>query len=137
MALVYKTPVETTHRPSDLELQQNFETIANNIARVVVATQETVHLALLGLRRRGQVLVEDRPGVGKTMLTKAIAQSIEGTFTRVGRQLPHLKGNLDGLYRALSQVLYAPEAPSSQDGISRVKHHLGLLRHGLSTAKNP
>ena len=43
MALVYKAPVETTHRPSDLELQQNFETIANNIARAVVATQETVH----------------------------------------------------------------------------------------------
>ena len=63
--------------------QQRFQALEANISKVVVASQRTVHLALLGLFADGHVLVEDRPGVGKTLLAKTIAQSIDGTFTRV------------------------------------------------------
>jgi MoxR-like ATPase len=60
-----------------------FDRLFENVARVVVAPRDTVRLALLGLVAGGHVLVEDRPGVGKTLLAKAIAASISGRFTRV------------------------------------------------------
>lgn len=60
-----------------------FDRLLSNVAAVVVAPEHTVRLALLGLFAQGHVLVEDRPGVGKTLLAKSIAESIDGTFTRV------------------------------------------------------
>ena len=60
-----------------------FERLLANVSSVVVAPEHTVRLALLGLFAQGHVLVEDRPGVGKTLLAKSIAESIDGTFTRV------------------------------------------------------
>jgi MoxR-like ATPase len=62
---------------------ESFDRLLNNISSVVVAPEHTIRLALLGLFARGHVLVEDRPGVGKTLLAKSIAESIEGRFTRV------------------------------------------------------
>ncbi len=49
----------------------------------MVTSTRTVRLALLGLVASGHVLVEDRPGVGKTLLAKSIAQAIDGRFSRV------------------------------------------------------
>lgn len=63
--------------------RERFGAIARNVAGAVVASEETIHLALLGLFTEGHVLVEDRPGVGKTLLAKCIANSIDGAFTRV------------------------------------------------------
>ena len=60
-----------------------FDTLIANVTSVVVAPETTVRLALLGLFAQGHVLLEDRPGVGKTLLAKSIAQSIDGRFTRV------------------------------------------------------
>lgn len=60
-----------------------YGTLLDNISRVVVAPERTIQLALLGLFAQGHVLIEDRPGVGKTMLAKAIAQSIAAEFRRV------------------------------------------------------
>ncbi len=61
----------------------HFDRLLTNVSNVVVAGNNTVRLALLGLFAKGHVLVEDRPGVGKTLLAKTIAQSISGSFTRV------------------------------------------------------
>ncbi|MEE9286043.1 MAG: MoxR family ATPase, partial [Dehalococcoidia bacterium] len=63
--------------------QRRFEALLANVTQVVVASERTVYLALLGLFAEGHVLVEDSPGVGKTLLAKTIAQSIDGEFTRV------------------------------------------------------
>ncbi len=59
------------------------ETLAANIAHVVVATDKTVKLTLLGLFAKGHVLLEDLPGVGKTLLAKTIAQSVRCDFKRI------------------------------------------------------
>ena len=59
-----------------------FERLTENVGRVVVAEGDTVRLALLGLVAQGHVLLEDAPGVGKTLLAKTIACSISGQFTR-------------------------------------------------------
>ena len=61
----------------------SFHCTAANVSRYVVAPERTIHLALLSLFAEGHVLVKDRPGVGKTLLAKCIAQSINGDFTRI------------------------------------------------------
>ena len=63
--------------------ERRFGRLLESIAKVVVASPETVRLALLGLFAGGHVLLEDRPGVGKTLFAKTLAQSIRGVFTRV------------------------------------------------------
>jgi len=57
--------------------------IAENIARVMVGKDAVVELLLAGLLADGHVLLEDVPGLGKTLLAKTLARSIGGTFKRV------------------------------------------------------
>jgi len=61
----------------------DIETLAANVSRVVVASEQTVKMALLSLFCQGHALVEDLPGVGKTLIAKTIAQSIDCDFKRV------------------------------------------------------
>ena len=83
MALAYAEQLESEMVMDASEFESRFQALYDNVTRVVVASRETVYLALLGLFAEGHVLLEDRPGVGKTLLAKSIAQSIEGVFTRV------------------------------------------------------
>ena len=54
-----------------LELfQQRFDRLVDNVASVVVTSPHNIRLALLGLFAQGHVLLEDLPGVGKTLLAK-------------------------------------------------------------------
>ena len=62
---------------------QRFSSLVSNVSLVVVASDRTIHSALLGLFARGHILLEDLPGVGKTLLAKTIAQSISGVFSRI------------------------------------------------------
>ena len=63
--------------------RERFTALNSNIAGVVVAPQRTIHFALLGLFAQGHVLLDDLPGVGKTLLAKTIARSIAGRFSRI------------------------------------------------------
>ncbi len=65
------------------QFQERFSALADNVARVVVASPQTIHFALLGLFAQGHILLDDLPGVGKTLLAKTIAQSIAGQFSRI------------------------------------------------------
>jgi MoxR-like ATPase len=58
-------------------------TIVENLARVVHAPDETLRLVVLCLVAEGHAIVEDFPGVGKTMLAKALARSLDCRFTRL------------------------------------------------------
>ncbi len=60
-----------------------FDTLANQIDRVLVGKRRAIHLSLVCLFSEGHLLIEDVPGVGKTSLAKAIARSIGGTWRRV------------------------------------------------------
>ena len=53
--------------------EERFCALTSNVARVVVAPDRTIRFALLGLFAQGHVLLEDLPGVGKTLLAKTIA----------------------------------------------------------------
>ena len=59
------------------------ERVVANLGSAVHASAETLRLPLLCLLSEGHVLVEDVPGVGKTVLAKALARSLDLTFHRV------------------------------------------------------
>ena len=57
--------------------------IADNVAKVIVGKDEVIEMAVSALIADGHILVEDVPGVGKTMLARSLAVSIGGTFSRI------------------------------------------------------
>jgi MoxR-like ATPase len=60
-----------------------FRDIERNVETVVRGKHPEIRLALVGLIGEGHLLIEDVPGVGKTMLAKAIARSIDCSFRRI------------------------------------------------------
>jgi len=63
--------------------QEIAEKVIANVEKVIVGKHEEVQLTLLALLRQGHLLIEDVPGVGKTMLAKSIARSVGCTFRRI------------------------------------------------------
>ena len=57
--------------------------LIDNLARVVHAPEETLRLCVLCLVSEGHLILEDFPGVGKTMLAKALARSLDVSFSRM------------------------------------------------------
>ena len=83
MRLAERTQIQTNGYHGVEGFQDRFNVIANNVAKVVVTSPKNINLALLGLFAQGHILLNDLPGVGKTLLGKTIADSIEGKFSRI------------------------------------------------------
>jgi MoxR-like ATPase len=76
--------VEVRARPHDWRgFAAAFREIETNVERVVRGKNAEIRLALVAMIAEGHLLIEDVPGVGKTMLAKAIARSIDCSFRRI------------------------------------------------------
>jgi MoxR-like ATPase len=76
--------LDAVHDAGDWQrFAERFRRIEANVERVVQGKRHEIRLALVGLMAEGHVLIEDVPGVGKTMLAKAIARSVDCSFRRI------------------------------------------------------
>jgi MoxR-like ATPase len=66
-----------------VDVQVTAERIVDNIERVIIGKKSVVRLTVVGLLSQGHMLIEDVPGVGKTVLAKAIAKSVGCLFQRI------------------------------------------------------
>jgi len=57
--------------------------ITDNVSQVIVGQERSIELLLVALLADGHVLIEDVPGLGKTLMAKSLARSIGGSFKRV------------------------------------------------------
>jgi MoxR-like ATPase len=69
--------VETT------EAAETVQALVENLGRVLHAPEDTLRLCVLCLVGEGHLILEDFPGVGKTMLAKALARSLDVSFSRL------------------------------------------------------
>jgi len=67
----------------DPRIQKALRALSDNIEQVIVGKKEVIDLAIITLLCRGHLLIEDVPGLGKTMLARAIAGSLSLDFKRV------------------------------------------------------
>ncbi len=66
-----------------VDVQEIGTRIVNNVERVIIGKRAEVQLTVLGLLSQGHILIEDVPGVGKTVLAKSLARSVGSTFQRI------------------------------------------------------
>jgi MoxR-like ATPase len=72
--------------------------VTSNIEKVIVGKVDAIKLLLIGLLSRGHLLIEDVPGVGKTMLARSLARSVGCSFRRVQFTPDMLPSDLTGVY---------------------------------------
>ena len=76
-------PVGETTTLSAAEASTLADRIAENVGRVILGKEEVIDHVLVTVLARGHLLLEDVPGVGKTMLARAFARSVDCSFKRV------------------------------------------------------
>lgn len=64
-------------------MREKIDALTQNLARTIVGKNEAVRLVLVALLGGGHALLEDVPGVGKTLLAKSLARSLDGKFQRI------------------------------------------------------
>ncbi len=64
-------------------MRAGIERLTENLSQTIVGKQDAIRLAMVALLAGGHILLEDVPGVGKTLLAKSLARSIDGKFQRV------------------------------------------------------
>ena len=76
-------PATETDETELAEAARRARLIAANIASVILGKDDVIESCLVALLAGGHVVVEDYPGVGKTLLAKALARSVGGRFSRI------------------------------------------------------
>jgi MoxR-like ATPase len=80
------------------EVKGAADRLVSNVSKVIVGKQETIELVLVALLCEGHVLIEDIPGIGKTMLAKAVARSLGGSFKRIQSTPDLLPSDVTGIH---------------------------------------
>ena len=79
------------------DFSDNVGRIVSNIGRAVSGKSENISLAVVAMLAGGHVLIEDVPGVGKTLLAKSLARSIRAEFRRIQFTPDLLPADVTGL----------------------------------------
>jgi MoxR-like ATPase len=77
--------------------QQIVDKIISNVEKIIIGKRETVELAVMTVISQGHLLIADPPGVGKTMLARSLAKSINCTFKRIQFTPDMLPGDVTGV----------------------------------------
>ncbi|WP_026485625.1 AAA family ATPase [Caldanaerobius polysaccharolyticus] len=99
------------------EIKGLCDNIKDNISRVIVGKSDVVDLVLTALIAGGHVLLEDVPGMGKTMMAKSLAYSINATFKRIQFTPDLLPSDLTGINfynQKLGEFVFRPGPIFSQ-----------------------
>ena len=78
-------------------VHETAEKLIQNVGQVIVGKREAVTLVVVALLCEGHVIIEDVPGVGKTMLAKAVARSLDCVFKRIQFTPDLLPSDVTGL----------------------------------------
>jgi MoxR-like ATPase len=73
------------------------QSVRSNVSQVIIGKEAATELLLVALLVEGHVLIEDVPGIGKTMLAKALARSLELSFARIQFTPDLLPSDVTGL----------------------------------------
>src|SRR5213083_1401243 len=79
------------------EIRDGMRRIITQVERVIVGKREVIEFCVIALLARGHILIEDVPGVGKTMLAKAFSRALGGSFKRIQFTPDLLPGDVTGL----------------------------------------
>lgn len=63
--------------------QRTIQKVVDNVEKVIVGKRNAIYLSLVALLSDGHMLLQDVPGVGKTMLVRSIAKSVGGSYKRI------------------------------------------------------
>lgn len=87
--------------------------LIDNIEKVIVGKRETVELAVISLLCQGHLLIEDVPGVGKTMLARSLARSLGCSFSRIQFTPDMLPSDVTGvsIYNQISHEFEFRQGP--------------------------
>ena len=66
-----------------MNLEKFGKDLSKNLGKVIIGKREALELIIIGLLSEGHILIEDVPGVGKTVLARSLAKSLEATFNRI------------------------------------------------------
>lgn len=80
-----------------MQQAEKLNTVIENMEKIIVGKREVIELALITMLSGGHLLLEDVPGVGKTTLGKALAQSIACSFSRITFTPDTLPGDVTGM----------------------------------------
>lgn len=69
--------------PSMRMVQEVASALRSNLARVIIGKQDVIELLIVALLSDGHILIEDVPGIGKTLFAKSLARSLGAMFQRV------------------------------------------------------
>jgi MoxR-like ATPase len=123
------------------DLASAVQRIVGNVEKVIVGKAESVAFSLIAVICRGHVLIEDVPGVGKTVLTKAIARSIGCTFKRIQFTPDLLPGDVTGNFEfhpgpIMAQIVLADEVnratPKTQSALLEAMEEGQMTVDGVS-----
>jgi MoxR-like ATPase len=80
-----RSPMEAkiSEKVSIDEIKPFAERLISNLEKVIIGKRNTLELVLVGLLCQGHILIEDVPGVGKTMLARSLSKSLGCTFNRI------------------------------------------------------